>query len=173
MIKGLQMFMPLSPSMALALFDPGVYQYGGKKAVCKAGPKDITFLNRMQVVSAISCLYFDEDRITDEALADLQATRKTHPSIYEQKAEFIEREDGGSNRVFFTYRPDIRLGASLSFIRHTDGHSYADHRGAFPPVRSQEQAQLGHDFSEALERHVKEKQTEMAASRSAAPATSP
>jgi hypothetical protein len=174
MIKGLQMFMPLSPSMMLALFDPGVYEYGGKKAVCKAGPKDIAFLNRMHSVSASSCLYFDEDRITDEALADLQGVRKRHPSIYEQKAEFIERDDGGSNRIFFTYRPDIRLGASLSFIRHTDGHSYADHIGAFPPVRSPEQAQLGHDFGEALERHVKENQAEMEASRSAdSPASGP
>ena len=169
LIKGLQMFMPLSPSVTLALFDPGVYQYGGKKAVCKAGPKDITFLNEMQAVSAMSCLYFDEDRITDETLADLRATRKAHPSIYEQKAEFIEREDGGSNRVFVTYRPDIRLGASLSFIRHTDGHSYADHQGASPPVRSQEQAQLGRDFGEALEEYVKEKQAEIKASRGDAP----
>jgi Protein of unknown function (DUF4238) len=163
LVKGLQMFVPLSPNMTLALFDPAVYEYGGKKTVCRAGPGDVAFLNRMQAVSASSCVYFREDRITDEVLVDLAATRKRHPSIYEQKAAFIEREDGGSNRVFFTYRPDIRLGASLSFIRQTDGHSYADHVGAVPPVRSREQEQLSHDFSEALERHVEQKQAEMAA----------
>src|SRR5580700_7331000 len=71
MLKGLQMFMPLSPSMMLAFYDPGTYEYGGKRTVCKAGPQDIAYLNRMQAVAAESCLYFHEDRIDDAALEDL------------------------------------------------------------------------------------------------------
>jgi hypothetical protein len=93
--------------------------------------------------------------------------RNAHPSTYKQQTAhgFLEKEDGSWNQALVTYRPDIRLGASLSFVRQTDGRSYADHQAAFPPIRSREQARLGHDLSEALEQYVKERQAELAAAQ--------
>lgn len=62
--KGLQFFMPLSPSMTLALFDPSTYEYGGKTSVCKAGPEDVKYLNRMQAANTLRCLYYHKNRWT-------------------------------------------------------------------------------------------------------------
>jgi hypothetical protein len=169
MAKGLQLFMPLSPSMTLALFDPEIYDYGGKRTVCKAGPEDVKSLNRMQAVSGVSCFYFHEDRITDESLKDLCAVRAAHPSIYKQKVDPVVREDGIQNPTFVTYRPSIRVGASLSFVKIKDGHSYARYEGAAPPVRSHELQQLGKDYGEALEQHVKEMREQIATGQAKTP----
>jgi Protein of unknown function (DUF4238) len=63
--KGLQMFLPLSPSVTLAVYDPATYQYGGKSRVCRAGPDDVAFLNQMQATNALKCAYFLGVRTTE------------------------------------------------------------------------------------------------------------
>src|SRR5207237_4965802 len=57
--KGLQMFLPLSPAVTLAVFDPSTYQYGGReRIVVRAGPQDVTYLNRLQAIQGVKCIYF-------------------------------------------------------------------------------------------------------------------
>ena len=157
--KGLQLFMPLSPSMVLALFDPSTYQYGGKSFVCRAGPSDVKHLNRMQAVNALSCLYFHEDRIDDPTLEDLGKTGANHPSIYEKTVAtgpMIQRQDGQVSQFVLVHHVDIRVGAKLNFIRTIDGHSYETHEGPTVPIRSPELLDLAEQYGRLLEEKVKE-----------------
>jgi hypothetical protein len=169
-LKGLQLFMPLSPSMSLAIYDPGTYEYGGRSAVCRAGPKDVAFMNQMQAINALTCIYFDPDRIDDASLASLEAVRRSHPSVYEKKtaiSEMRERANGKKSRLVAVYHDDIRLGAKLSFIRPTDGRSYEGYEGASPPIRSPQLVAVMKQYGDFLERKAKEKAAERRATASA------
>jgi hypothetical protein len=156
-LKGLQLFLPLSPSMVLAIFDPATYQYGGKGFICTAGPADVAHLNRMQAVNAYSCFYFDDTRMTDEALDALDRTRKSHPSVYAKQtatSAMIPHEDGKLSRFVLVHNTEVKVGAKLAFIRTIDGHSYEDYAGPSVPVRSRELMDLAHAYGQALEEKV-------------------
>ena len=156
-LKGLQLFMPLSPTMALAVFDPSTYEYGGKNSVCKAGPADVAHLNRMQAVNAHACFYFDDRRMTDAALSDLDRTRNQHPSVFKKHvatSPMIQREDGKMSRFVAVYDTEVRVGAKLSFIRTIDGHSYEGYEGASVPIRSREVMEFAELYGKMLDEQL-------------------
>jgi len=166
--KGLQLFMPLSPSVTLAIYDPGVYEYGGKSRVCRAGPQDVRFLNEMQAVNAWECIYFNGDRIDAVTLDALSQIRKAHPSRYQKEvseSDFIRRDDGTLSKFTVVTSVDIRVGAKLSFIRPTDGHSYEHYRGPSVPVRSNALLRLSEEYAKDLERIVAERRAAAGASQ--------
>lgn len=156
-LKGLQLFLPLSPSMVLAVYDPSTYQYGGKASVCTAGPADVSHLNRMQAVNARSCFYFDGRRMNDAALVDLERIRTGHASVYEKHvatSPFIRREDGKMSRFVAVHHTEVRVGAKLSFIRTIDGHTYEGYDGPSVPIRSREVMEFANAYGKMLEEEV-------------------
>jgi hypothetical protein len=158
-LKRLQLFLPLSPSMMLAIFDPATYEYGGKGFVCTAGPSDVAHLNRMQAVNAHSCFYFDDRRMTDDALGDLDRTRRGHSSMYEKQvalSPMMQREDGKLSRFVAVHHTEVRIGAKLGFVRTVDGHSYEDYEGPSVPVRSPELIQLAEQYRKFLDAKIAE-----------------
>jgi hypothetical protein len=129
--KGLQMFMPLSPSVALAIFDPAVYEYGGASKVCKAGPADVAFLNQMQ--------RFKSPKGGKVTMGDLH-----------------DRPDGTKDQFMIVEGPnaDIRIGAKLSFVRSKNNHGYYGYPYAFAPVRSEERVVLAERLRQLLDAQV-------------------
>jgi hypothetical protein len=157
-VKGLQLFMPLSPSVALAVYDPVTYSYGSHDLIVGAGPMDVTALNRMQAINAWECLFFDASRIEKDDLDDLLATRRNHRSRYcKQVGEGdMHRLDDGTYRQFVVVTDvDIRIGAKLSFVRVADQGSYENYQGPTIPVRSPELMALMDAYSKHLEARVK------------------
>ncbi len=155
--KGLQLFMPLSPSIMLAVYDPATYQYGGNSMVCTAGPADVAFLNRMQAVNAYSCFYFNPQRMVDASLNDLVEVRRKHPSVYEKKvatSDMLQREDGSLSKFVAVYQTEVRVGAKLSFIRPLDGRCYEDYSGPTVPIRSPAVLEFARRYGEMLEEEV-------------------
>jgi hypothetical protein len=152
--KGLQLFLPLSPGMTVALYDATVYRYGGLSDVCKAGPDDVAMLNGCQAINAQKCFYFHPGRMTDAALADLNAARARHPSLFAKKQVKgrTTLADGRRASTLLTYHPEIRLGTRLHFIMVLDKGLYADHPGPFVPARSRELVDLLEAYEEFLER---------------------
>lgn len=156
--KGLQLFMPLSPSVTLAIYDPTTYQYGGSSRVCRAGPHDVQYLNQMQVINAFRCVFFDQNRIDEATLDGLLTARSNHPSMYTKDAvesDYIQRDDGRIGRLVAVNHPDLRVGAKLSFIRLIDGHSYDGCDEI--PIRSQKHVALAMRYAEFLDEKVKER----------------
>ena len=151
--KGLQFFMPLSPSVTLAVFDPSTYEYDGK-GVTGAGPRDVRFLNEMQAVNALECLFFNAERAEDAALEALLEMRRKHPSPFEKPiaTSEIEQDNGSVSQFAVVTHPDIRVGARLSFVRTTDKRSYADHEGPTIPTRSPALIDSTERYGEHLEK---------------------
>lgn len=159
-LKGLQLFMPLSPSVMLALYDPAVYQYDGKR-VCGAGPRDVGFLNAMQAVNAWECVFFDEARMDHEVLDDMLLARRKHPPRFEKSvstSEMIERSDGSIRQFVAVTHADIRVGARFSFVQTIDRRTYADHDGATIPTRSEQLLRFAELYGEYVEREMKRRQ---------------
>lgn len=155
--KGLQLFMPISPSVTLAIYDPGTYEYGGKSRICRAGPQDVTYLNEMQTINAWECIYFHTDRVDKPTLDSLLRARKNHPSRYKKttsESELTRRPDGKLSKFTVVTYVDIRIGAKLSFIRSTDGHSYEYYQGSSVPVRSPERVAFTEAYGNHLEKIV-------------------
>lgn len=157
--KGLQLFLPISPSVTLAIYDPETYEYGGKGRVCRAGPRDVAYLNRIQAVNAWNCLYFHPDRIDGPTLDDLLRTRKNHRSIYKKpldESSLQERSDGKLSRFVVVSTIDIRVGAKLDLIRPKDGHSYTYYEEPSVPVRSPQLVAFTEAYGQDLEKRVRE-----------------
>ncbi len=156
-LKGLQLFMPLSPSVVLAVFDPSVYEYGGKSLVCRAGPKDVEHLNQMQAVNAITCMYFSLARMTTEHLELVQRRRRAHPPMHQHKrwtSPITQRPDGKMSQFVVVTKTEVRIGGKLSFARVIDGHSYADYDGPAVPVRNPTLLAFAHEYGDFLEQQV-------------------
>ena len=156
--KGLQMFLPVSPGVTLAIYDPSTYQYGGKSLVCRAGPSDVAYLNQMQATGALSCAYFLGTRITDATIAELVNLRRRHKSIYERNtmtAPRLTKPDGSAGHVIAVSGGEVRVGAKLSFIRLLDQRRYHGYDRAYPPVRSEKMLELTRSFGAHLADLVK------------------
>lgn len=156
--KGLQMFFPLSPSVALAVYDPTAYQYGGKNIVCRAGPQDVARMNEMQTINAWSCVYFLPDRTPPDAVDHLIDVRRRHRSLYSLetlKSAVLEKRDGSLGQIVATRAGEIRLGAKLSFVKHRDAWRYDGYDRPFAPVRSPALLRLAERYKGELEALVK------------------
>jgi len=166
-LKGLQLFLPLSPTVTLAVYDPTTYSYGGHGNVCRAGPQDVVLLNRMQGVNAMSCLYFAPDRTDDESIASAQRARAEHRPMREGIVEFgrLQSKGGGDlSQLVITKRVQLRVGAKLSFIRVNDAKPYDNWHRAMLPVRSEALVQVSEEYAELLNAKVEEARRQAAGS---------
>ena len=158
-VKGLQIFMPLSPTVALALYDPVTYSYGSSDLLVGAGPNEVEALNRMQAINAWECIFFDASRVEDDDLDSLLAARRNHPSRYKKhvaEGEMHRLGDGTIRQFVVVTDVDIRIGATLSFVRTVDQGSYEGYQGATIPVRSPELLARMEAYSKHLDARVKQ-----------------
>lgn len=127
--RGLQIFLPLSPSHCILFYDNEMYRVGGrkKKPISIVNPKDIETLNLLQAISARCNLYFGSG-ISEEQIEMVIATatpyyRKRKANVDEYISQNATKERGSS--LIHTYHEDIRCNLSLSFINRTaKGHSF-------------------------------------------------
>lgn len=158
--KGLQLFMPLSPSVTLACFDPSTYQYDGKR-VCGAGPRDVRFLNAMQAVNAWECLFFDAKRTADSSIQGMLERRQQHASVFEKRIATSEMRWKGEKTVsqfVAVSNPDVRVGARLSFLRGIDRNAYGDYEGATVLIRSVALLEFTQRYGVQVEQEAKRQQ---------------
>jgi hypothetical protein len=158
-VKGLQLFLPISPSVMLAVYDPGTYSLGGHSRVCRAGPRDVDYLNAMQAVNAFNCIYFDRRRCTDvtlKALLEQRARHRRMGATEVAKSAMLHRPDGSMSRFVAVTHTEVRVGASLSFVRIEDEKPYDEYEGPTPPIRSPERLEFTKGFGEFLDELVDE-----------------
>lgn len=153
---GLQLFLPLSPRVTFALYDPTTYAYGGSRSkVCHAGSRDVHALNRLQVLNAESCFYFDARRTPDvdaRRLARLGQGRSLEPIKHETPLR--KRAAGLYSKFVFVQGQTHRLETKLSFIREHVPPSVEVRGGV--PVRSVELIDVSNQWSAFLQRKGKE-----------------
>ena len=118
--KGLQIFLPISPKIALIFYDHSVYTVGKRHGMTVNVDltKDVYELNTLQMCSALNCVYF-RDRELDVS------------SLYRKASPFLRQKKGTLNvflgnktknkreELIGMSREDIRTNLSLSFLRLT------------------------------------------------------
>jgi hypothetical protein len=158
-LRGLQWFLPLSPSVCAAVFDPGAYEYGSpRRRTCGLAVRDIRLLNTLQALRARECIYFDPRRTADEEVVRLCRQRDTHAtsSVSFTESEMREMPDGSRRVVLLAEFPSARLGTQLGCVRvKKDAKLF--HRDGFPfPIRSPELVNLMEQWSNTLEKESKQ-----------------
>lgn len=86
MARGLQMFMPVSPTVSVAVFDDEVYDCGSHDSVLvPLSARNAAVLNDMQVMNTNECLYVHPDVAVD--LERLRSVWRRRPDTSPQRVE--------------------------------------------------------------------------------------
>lgn len=125
---GLQIFMPLTSTLQLMLFDPKVYCDLSKKSnmnkncmfVDVDDPKDIFNLNALQVHHSKNALYFanpnDEQYVTRQ-LNSHKKNIKNNLSEFNVGKAYNTKNELQEGKIMHTFEPQINYDLSLSFIK--------------------------------------------------------
>ena len=137
--KGLQFYMPISPNICIALYDPTTYRYGSNTSrICKLGQRDKKILNWMQGINALKCLYFDPNIIEQKQLEEIRKKHIDHPDVREALLAMsspVPRGGGTYSQLMMLETPSIRIGAKMSFIQVIEKEPYRGYNLGCSPVR--------------------------------------
>lgn len=122
-IKGLQIFLPLSPNYMILFFDQGVYRIGERKQkiISISRSKDIDVLNYLQCVNAYHNLYFNElssQEYVEKVFAKSKRYRRQH-KMFVQESMIKTEPDGTQSSLIRTRKNEVKINLILSFISLT------------------------------------------------------
>ncbi|MDJ0798659.1 MAG: DUF4238 domain-containing protein [Calothrix sp. MO_167.B12] len=131
--KGLQLFLPLSPSLTLCLYDSGVYKYGDRKSwiTYVRNSSDIELLNSFQIINSESIIGFYSQKC--EAHIRQLYNRFKDIQIYKHKSiehELDEPEEDKIKTRHIVYTQQTKLKKMPSFVkikREAKGQAAAYH----------------------------------------------
>lgn len=117
-IKGVQIFIPLSPTYMLMLYDSQVYYVGKRKSkvVSISNPAEIDQLNVLQFLNSdVTC--FGNGQVTEEYMKRLYEESKTYPTPRVQ----IHKKFQTGERTFTVYHAETscRINLRLSFVAYS------------------------------------------------------
>jgi hypothetical protein len=117
---GFQVFVPLSPSTLLVVFDPRVYKLGSRRfSVTDPIPNnDVDTLNRMQLIGASENVYFSEWK-TAAGVARLHKEAQSSRNHSGPKVlEYVDERDVNHSLLHsFHQMPNLKLQLSFMSIR--------------------------------------------------------
>lgn len=119
-VRGVQFFLPLSPSVTCCLYDASVYVYGQatQGVPINATEDDVNLLNSFQAINAGSVIIARS--------ASMEATLRSLGSKYANTSAFVEsatyapattREDGTLRSTHITQRKQTKLSAMPTFLK--------------------------------------------------------
>lgn len=159
--RGLQMFMPVSPTMTVAVYDGDVYECGPDDSVIvKVSTRNAWVLNEMQLRNAADCLYLHPSVPQDHA--ELRRTWLNRPDRAPRTVEgpIKDRGDGTFSQFEYTLPAEVTPPPRLRCFQINDRTSEAVCRSfgdmqSFP-IRSLALAEAIEDMSAVLDWKVKE-----------------
>lgn len=119
-VRGIQFFLPVSPSVACCLYDPGIYLYRDASAgvVIEASNEDVRLLNSFQAINAGALLMASSD-FMGPMLSKL-GTRYSETQAFVETATHVPaslRNDGTIRSTHFTQRRQLLLSAMPEFVK--------------------------------------------------------
>lgn len=135
-VKGLQLFLPFSPKLCIAIYDAGRYEYGKvNQRVCRMGKLDVFRLNMLQALAADRCLYALPGTFTEKQLLDLAGFREKYEvdSCRVAVTPLVKKPEGGYTQLISSVAPYVRTGMKFSFTRVIDSDSYSWATEMVPP----------------------------------------
>ena len=153
--KGIQIFLPLSPTHLLVLYDSKVYKIGEKKSdSCNvSNPKDVWQFNDLQYLNCVENLYsFSEFTKPGTFLLEQRnATRTRGKMPMLNESDHGERPDGTQELLLHIIKPDIRIGLSVQPIRQLITLSEEGLKEFPRPQRNPSLVILNKEFWQAVE----------------------
>jgi len=139
-LKGLIIFLPVSPRHLVILYDSVTYKcisQGGFSHKLK-NSKDILWINRLQAVKAETCLYFKDAKKLGCSFYEYTETRLkginvSRPTVNESSVR--QRPDGKMSKFVITNRGDLKIKAQFSFLKVLDNDPYDGYKLAMLPLR--------------------------------------
>lgn len=159
--RGLQMFMPVSPTMTVAIYDGDVYKCGPDDSIIvKMSTNNAGILNAMQLRNAAACLYLHPSVPQDHA--ELRRTWLSRPDKAPHVVEgpIKDRGDGTFSQLEYTLTAEVTPPRRLRCFHISDRssetvcRSFGDMQSF--PIRSLALAEAVEDMSDFLDWKVKE-----------------
>ena len=116
--KGLQVFLPLSPKIALMLYDRNVYGVSSRNSqvVEVNAIGDVEQVNRLQFIAALESVYFCDAQLDVVRMFEgARRFRRTQKNKMEVLVE--EKIEAGYKNLVQSSSVDIRTDLTLSFVR--------------------------------------------------------
>ena len=136
--KGLQLFMPVSKDLCVAIYDPSSYEYGnGRNLIINTGRTDVRKINMLQAANAESCIYLHSESQDLLYLGELSTVNKSgreelHAQV--RKGPIVKESETKRSQIVGVGIPDLRFGIRFSFVRDVNRIDYTGYNlGAFPP----------------------------------------
>lgn len=123
--RGLQMFMPISPTMTIAIYDGDVYECGLEEHVLIGlSARNTQVLNALQVRNANECLYIHPDVGVDRD--ELRHAWLNRPDTRPRTVDgpMKPRGDGSFSQHIYTVRPEVEPLPRLRCFRVRDRSTY-------------------------------------------------
>lgn len=119
--SGLQIFLPLSPKIAIALYDTKAYKYANKKnwIILIDQATDVHSLNILQCIYCNEKIYFNSEE-TENYIDSLVSSVAGLPRINTESKGFFDLVRDGEvykEGVFVNSLPEAKINLSLSFIK--------------------------------------------------------
>ena len=118
-LKGLQVFFPLSPRFCLVLYDPAIYDTGFKAGFAGksiASNHDVDALNEMQIIAAHQNVYFAHWSQRSEFRRLLPGLARHRDGDEILVREFGQEDDPDSSLIAI-HQPSPNLNLNLDFLR--------------------------------------------------------
>ena len=140
--KGLQVFYPLSPELALIYYDDKVYKIGYRKRyyVETYNEKDIESLNLLQFLNSDKVI-FSNEKASDfylELLKEKSAKFNSNRGSIINELPENRHEDGTHSVIMHNQRKDIDINLNLSFIKLTSGANAYKMTGFVTELRNED-----------------------------------
>jgi hypothetical protein len=153
-VKGIQMFLPLSPQVCMAVFDPATYRCGNSASrVRHIGRDDVNRLNRLQVLHAMKCIYYDPSWSPDLdpiATRDLKVSGPSREWTIETGPK-TNHPDGTIRQLVVSIAPDVRIGANFDFAETIDMKPYDNYELAILPIRSADMLKFAEYYANRID----------------------
>ncbi|MBA7602980.1 hypothetical protein ES703_10077 [subsurface metagenome] len=154
-VKGLKIFLPLSPKYCILFFDEGVYHVGNEKdkAINITRVDDTDSLNCLHCVNSYRNVYFNEDipleYITEIFSKIKKYRRKIKTLICEYKGQ--TNSEGNFPLLLHTYRKDIKINLYISFISLTESAKKYDLGNKVAHVRDEKLLEMHRKFCKLVQ----------------------
>lgn len=140
-LKGLIMFLPISPRHCLIIFDPITYKCCSKTGIYGkiSSDKDVILLNKLQAINAQDSIYFMDEKKLNLSLYEYKIARnknyaRSQPIVNESLP--TTSKEGRVGRLIVTNKGCIKINAIFSFLTIIDKNLYKGYRYASIPPRS-------------------------------------
>ncbi len=114
-VKGLELMLPISPTMFALFYDSSVYKVGNKKddLVVIDRTTDIRSLNILSCANAYKNVYFNHD-ISEAVMRDMYAQAKSYRNKHKASADRYQSVADKSDSLIHVYSEDLRMNLQFA-----------------------------------------------------------